>query len=47
MYSDSKSQVQKKQHIANSFQKGKTAQLHHLNNHSYKITHLDLATQVK
>ena len=46
MYSDSKRLVQKKiyNNIANIFQK--KAQLHHLNNHSYRIIHLDLATQL-
>ena len=55
MYIDEKSQVQKiqkKQQHSNQFIKSKKknklkAQLHHLNNHSFNITHLDLATQMK
>ena len=59
MYIDEKSQVQKnttkKQQHSNQFIKNKKkikkkklkAQLHHLNNHSFNITHLDLATQMK
>ena len=55
MYVDEKSlsakKIQKKQH-SNQFIKSKKklkfkAQLHHLNNHSFNITHLDLATQMK
>ena len=58
MYIDEKSRVQKntkKQH-SNQFIKIKKKvieinilkpQLHHLNNHSFNITHLDLATQMK
>ena len=45
MYIDSESGAKKQQH-SNQFFKGK-AQLHHLNNHSFNITHLDLATQMK
>ena len=44
----------KKQQHSNQFMKSKKknnnklkAQLHHLNNHSFNITHLDLATQMK
>ena len=58
MYIDEKSQVQKttkKQQHSNQFFKDKKkikkiklkAQLHHLNNDSFNITHLDLATQMK
>ena len=51
--------IQKKQLHSNQLMKSKQkkiiinkinklkAQLHHLNNHSYNITHLDLATQMK
>ena len=53
MYIDEKSQVQKtkKNHtIAINLSKAKKklkAHLYHLNNHSFNITHLDLATQMK
>ena len=38
---------QKKQQHSNHLSKKNKAQLHHFNNHSYNITHLDLATQMK
>ena len=55
MYIDEKSQVQKKykkQQHSNQIIKSKKnklikTQLYHLNNHSFKIIHLDLATQMK
>ena len=56
MYIDEKSQVQKNykknQQHSNQFIKSKKinklqAHLYHLNNHSFKIIHLDLATQMK
>ena len=58
MYIDEKNRVQKntKNNIAINLSKAKKkkikinvlkAQLHHLNNHSFNVTHLDLATQMK
>ena len=55
MYIDEKSQVQKNykknNNIAINLSKAKKnklkVQLYHLNNHSFKIIHLDLATQMK
>ena len=54
MYVDEESKckkIYKKNNIAINLSKAKKlkfkAQLHHLNNHSFNITHLDLATQMK